>query len=126
MSGDFTSSLYTKAKKRSIHKLPVPTEINTPIHGNKIPKLLKAFWGIRTFFPLFISPSDFDLLLTFFAGPAKTSLVNGKSVVPGENLMSEISSFLSLNPTTFSNDAASKIRKPPSFWPTATVEPSGE
>ena len=53
-------------------------------------------------------------------------LVESKGGVPGENFMSEMLSFLSLNPTIFSSDTESKMRKPPSLCPTATVEPSGE
>ena len=49
-----------------------------------------------------------------------------KQDLPGENLISEMLSFLSLNPTIFSRDSESKMRNPPSFWPTATEEPSGE
>lgn len=46
------------------------------------------------------------------------NLLCGKRIkqdLPGENLISEISSFLSLNPTIFSSESESKMRNPPSF-----------
>lgn len=56
-----------------------------------------------------------------------TTAPNAKpTMLPGENFISEMASFLSLYATTFSRDTESKMSKLPSFWPRAIVEPSGE